>query len=143
MATSAPSSARRCAMAAPMPRLPPVIRATFPRSFIRSSSIARRLGGLHQNAFEDGAQLFEAGLDLQLLPVEVFLAAPPQAAFRIFQLVTGQNGHYVRARLDLMRLHEFSQAGDGGGRRRFAAHAIASERSLSLKDLVVGHRFAK
>ena len=32
MATSAPSAARRLAMAAPMPRLPPVTRATLPWS---------------------------------------------------------------------------------------------------------------
>ena len=33
MATAAPSAARRCAMAAPMPREPPVMRAVLPASF--------------------------------------------------------------------------------------------------------------
>src|SRR5579863_587721 len=34
MATSAPSAARRLAIAAPMPREPPVTSATFPSSFL-------------------------------------------------------------------------------------------------------------
>ena len=39
---SAPRNANSRAVAAPMPLLPPVIRQTFPSSFILSSSVRRR-----------------------------------------------------------------------------------------------------
>src|SRR5205085_10791064 len=57
--TAAPSAAKRSAVAAPIPRAPPVTRATFPSNLIRSPPLNSPVSGAHE--FEQTAALVLRG----------------------------------------------------------------------------------
>src|SRR5580704_14212502 len=62
MATFAPSAARRLAIAAPMPREPPVTSAIFPSSFfdIVASPSSRRMFIRHESKSHDSPDAFQS-----------------------------------------------------------------------------------